>query len=155
MTLHGSDAGSAQKSSAKHLGAKKTPATFCIVSQQKRNQRRTSGLQGATQVSFASRILHISRGLCAIMRCRDEASLQKPLAVPGPPAGWLAWLPPLCGLLTDKLSPSGRCPGTVQRFFRGQTGDWRVSRYGCSNLLATYQLGERRGCACNNACELS
>lgn len=117
MTLHGSDAWVLKRVQQSIWERKKTPATFCIVSQQKRNGRRTNGLQGATQVSFASCILHILRSLCAICvaetrrRCRNRwLSRGRRLA------GWLACPPPLCGLLTDKLSPSGRCPGTVQRF---------------------------------------
>lgn len=101
VTLHGSDAGSAQKSSAKHLGAKKTPATFCIVSQQKRNQRRTSGLQGATQVSFCvAHSAHI-KGLVRHHALPRRGVAAETAGCPGA-AGWLA------GLASSAMRPVDR-----------------------------------------------
>lgn len=134
--------GGAQKSSAKHLGAKKTPATFCIVSQQNRNGRRTNGLQGATQVSFAWRILHVLRSLCAICAAKTRRRYRN---------RWLSRGRRLAGLPSSAMRPVDRqavpiwpLSGDSPAVFRGQTGDWRVSRHGCSNLQATYKLGERR-----------
>lgn len=154
MTRHGSDAGKCSKEFSKASGSKKNTSylLYRFTTEEEPEEDQRTARRHASKFCVAHSA-HI-KGLVRHHALPRRGGAAVTAGCPGA-AGWLAWLPPLCGLLTDKLSPSGRCPGTVQRFFRGQTGDWRVSRYGCSNLLATDQLGERRGCACNSACELS
>lgn len=89
-------------------------------------------------VVHCTHIMELERHL----RCRDKAALQN---------RWLSRGRRLAGLPSSAMRPVDRqavpiwpLSGDSPAVFRGQTGDWGVSRYGCSNLQATYNLGERR-----------
>lgn len=127
--------GGAQKSSAKHLGAEKKASSYLLyrfITEEQREDQRTARCHASK-----FRVAH-SAHMKGLVYDRDKAALQKPLAVTGPPAGCLDGSPPTAMRPVDRqAAPIWPLSEDSSAVLRGQTGGWRVSRHGCSNLQAT------------------